>query len=60
MADTIRRSLDEAAPRPQTPYYNEISISVQQYWTPPQDVNENTPAETAEFIEAVLRGDRLL
>ena len=28
--------------------------------TPPQDVNENTPAETAEFIEAVLRGDRLL
>ena len=60
MADTIRLSLDEAAPRPQTPYYNEISISVQQYWTPPQDVNENTPAETAEFIEAVLRGDRLL
>ncbi|MFI7494984.1 extracellular solute-binding protein [Kocuria sp. M4R2S49] len=60
MYETIRESLDQAAPRPQTPYYNEVSTAIQQEWTPPASVTENTPRETAEFIEAVLRGDQLL
>ncbi|WP_425552802.1 extracellular solute-binding protein [Kocuria atrinae] len=60
MAPVIRESLDNAAPRPQTPYYNEISTAIQQEWTPPQEVNENTPKETATFIEEVLKGDALL
>jgi multiple sugar transport system substrate-binding protein len=61
MAETIRESLDLAAPRPQTPYYNEVSTAIQQRYTPPQAVNpETTPAETGQFIQEVLRGESLL
>lgn len=60
MADTIRKSLDAAKPRAQTPYYNEISTAIQQNWTPPADVTEDTPRETTEFIQEVLKGDALL
>lgn len=61
MADTIRESLDLGAPRPQTPYYNEISIGLQRTWHAPADVDpETTPKSSSEFILAVLRGERLL
>ncbi|MFS0714202.1 extracellular solute-binding protein [Microbacterium sp. 2P01SA-2] len=61
MADTIRESLDLGAPRPQTPYYNEISIGLQRTWHPPAAVDpETTPITSSEFILAVLRGERLL
>ena len=61
MAETIRESLDLAAPRPQTPYYNEVSTAIQQRYTPPQAVDpETTPAETGRFIQEVLRGESLL
>lgn len=56
----IRDSLDQAAPRPQTPYYNEVSSGVQQEWTPVREVNENTPAVSQEFIDSVLKGESLL
>lgn len=60
MADTIRESLEAAKPRPQTPYYNEISTAVQQEWTPLDQVSESTPAQTQTFIEEVLAGESLL
>lgn len=60
MAATIRESLDKAKPRPQTPYYNEVSTAIQQRWTPAESVTENTPAATQTFIIEVLRGERLL
>lgn len=61
MAPTIRDSLTLAKPRPQTPYYNEISTGIQQTWTPPSDVNpDTTPATSQEFILQVLRGEKLL
>ncbi|MCC3289997.1 MULTISPECIES: extracellular solute-binding protein [unclassified Arthrobacter] len=61
MAPVIRDSLELAVPRPQTPYYNEISTGIQQTWTPPSDVNpDTTPAESQEFILEVLRGEKLL
>lgn len=61
MAETIRESLELAAPRPQTPYYNEVSTAIQQRYTPPASVNpETTPAETGQFIQEVLRGESLL
>ena len=61
MAPVIRDSLELAVPRPQTPYYNEISTGIQQTWTPPGEVNPDmTPAESQEFILAVLRGEKLL
>ena len=61
MADTIKESLDLGAPRPQTPYYNEISIGLQRTWHPPNAVNpDTTPQSSTDFILAVLRGERLL
>jgi multiple sugar transport system substrate-binding protein len=61
MYDVIRDSLDQAAPRPQTPFYNEVSTGLQQTWYAPADVDpETTPQESTEFITAVLRGERLL
>lgn len=61
MAETIRESLELAAPRPQTRFYNEISSGLQQTWTPPEQVEpETTPEQSADFITAVLRGERLL
>lgn len=60
MAPVIRDSLERAVPRPQTPYYNEVSLGIQQHWTPIADVGATTPAQTQEFIQDVLRGDALL
>jgi multiple sugar transport system substrate-binding protein len=61
MAPTIRQSLDQAAPRPQTPYYNEVSTSIQRTWHPLESVSpETTPEETAALITAVLRKEELL
>ncbi|GLJ81021.1 extracellular solute-binding protein [Microbacterium imperiale] len=61
MADTIRESLELGVPRPQTPYYNEVSIGLQRTWHPPSAVTpDSTPRTSSEFILAVLRGERLL
>lgn len=61
MADVIRESLENAAPRPQTPYYNEVSIGLQETWHPPAAVDpETTPTESTDYITAVLRGEALL
>ena len=61
MADLIRTSINEAGPRPVTPYYNDVSTSVQVTWHPPVDVRTpETPRATAEFMSDVLQGRRLL
>jgi multiple sugar transport system substrate-binding protein len=61
MADTIRESLELSAPRPQTPYYNEVSTGIQTNWAPPSSVSpESTPETTTTFITEVLRGESLL
>jgi multiple sugar transport system substrate-binding protein len=61
MADLIRQSLEQAAPRPQTPFYNEISAGLQETWHPVGAVvPDRTPRSSAEFITAVLRGEQLL
>jgi len=60
MADLIVESLDQAAPRPLTPYYSEVSSSLQREFHPPSSVNENTPAATADLIQAVINGEVLL
>lgn len=60
MKDAIRDSLDIAAPRPQTPYYNEVSTAIQQEFTPPSEVSEETAGRTGNFITEVLRGEALL
>ncbi|NYJ07756.1 multiple sugar transport system substrate-binding protein [Geodermatophilus daqingensis] len=60
-APVIRESLDAAAPRPQTPYYSEVSGGIQREYHPPADVDpKSTPQQATDLIAAVLRGDQLL
>jgi multiple sugar transport system substrate-binding protein len=61
MAPTILESLDQAAPRPQTPYYSEVSGGIQKEYHPPTSVDpETTPQDATDFITAVLKKEQLL
>jgi len=61
MAPVIRESLEAAAPRPQTPYYSEVSGGIQREYHPPESVDpRSTPQQAEDLISAVLRGDQLL
>ena len=61
MADLIRESINDAGPRPVTPYYGDVSVSVQRTWHPPEGVQDpQTPEETDSYMGDVLQGDRLL
>ncbi|MDX6287591.1 MAG: trehalose/maltose transport system substrate-binding protein [Frankiales bacterium] len=61
MAALIRSSIDAAGPRPITPYYSDVSTSVQREWYPPSSVNpDRTPAKTAALIPKVLKDKVLL
>jgi multiple sugar transport system substrate-binding protein len=60
MADTIRESLEAAAPRPLTPYYSEVTGGLQREYHPPASVSTSTGADADALISAVLRGDQLL
>ncbi|MDQ4069230.1 MAG: extracellular solute-binding protein [Actinomycetota bacterium] len=60
MADDIRASIDDAAPRPKTPYYTDVSTAVQRSFHPPAAVDPATaPGRAARLIVDVLR-DRVL
>jgi len=61
MAPTILDSLDQAAPRPQTAYYSEVSGGVQREYHESSSVDpETTPQKATDFITAVLRKEQLL
>lgn len=61
MADLIRESIGDAGPRPITPYYGDVSVSVQRTWHPPSAVQApTTPEATDTYMSEVLAGDRLL
>jgi multiple sugar transport system substrate-binding protein len=61
MADLIRESIDAAAPRPQTPYYTDVSTATVRTFHPPGSVDPNrTPAEAKKLIVDVLHDRRLL
>ncbi len=60
MADLIRDSIQDAAPRPITPYYTDVSSAVVRVFHPPGEVEpDTTPAEAAKLIIDVLN-DRVL
>lgn len=60
-APIIRESLEMAAPRPQTVYYNEVSGSIQRTYHPVSSVTPGVTGEqAAELIRAVLAGEQLL
>ena len=61
MADLIRDSINDAGPRPFTPYYGDVSTSVQRTWHPATSVRApQTPEKTDTYMGEVLSGDRLL
>jgi multiple sugar transport system substrate-binding protein len=61
MAPVIRDSLEQAAPRPQTAYYNEVSQSLQRTYHPPSSVTPGRTGErAADLIKAVLAKEQLL
>jgi multiple sugar transport system substrate-binding protein len=61
MADLIRTSIDEATPRPQSPYYTDISAATVRQFHPPASVNpDSTPAAADDLIVNVLQDRQLL
>jgi multiple sugar transport system substrate-binding protein len=61
MADLIRDSINDAGPRPFTPYYGDVSTSVQRTWHPATSVRApQTPEKTDTYMSEVLSGARLL
>ena len=60
MAAAIAESLGLAKPRPLTPYYSEVSASLQREFHPPQSVNDQTPQDAAQLIKDVINGEVLL
>jgi multiple sugar transport system substrate-binding protein len=61
MADLIRESIDAVAPRPQTPYYTDVSTATVRTFHPPASVDpQRTPADAAQLIVDVLHDRRLL
>jgi multiple sugar transport system substrate-binding protein len=61
MAALIRESINDAGPRPVTPYYGDVSVSVQRNWHPPTAVHApQTPIQTDTYMSEVLSGQRLL
>ncbi|MCW2705545.1 MAG: Carbohydrate transporter substrate-binding protein family [Blastococcus sp.] len=60
-APVIRQSLEQAAPRPLTPFYSEVSGGIQRDYHPPASVvPDKTGQQASDLISAVLRGDQLL
>ena len=60
MADLIRESINDAAPRPKTPYYTDVSAAVVRTFHPPASVDPaRTPSAAARLVADVLH-DRVL
>ena len=53
-------SVNAAAPRTVTPYWSDVSSSIQGTWHPPAAVDADTPEKSKEFIEEILKGGKLL
>ncbi len=60
LLELFQESLEDAAPRTLSPYWSDISGAIQSTWHPPASVDQQTPQESADFIEDVLQGRRLL
>jgi multiple sugar transport system substrate-binding protein len=60
MADLIRDSIADAAPRPKTPYYTDVSAALVREFHPPAAVRpDRTPAAADRLVVGVLH-DRVL
>ena len=53
--------MKQAAPRPQSQYYGDLSTALQKSFSPPNSVNaKHARRRPSHFILAVLKGDKLL
>jgi len=59
-APVILESLENAAPRPLTVYYSEVSGALQREYHPATAVDESTGQTASELISSVLAGEQLL
>jgi multiple sugar transport system substrate-binding protein len=61
MADEIRDGMDAATPRPVSPYYGDVTGSIQAGFHPPDELSpENTPREANQLLEDVLSNRRMI
>ncbi|GIE95576.1 extracellular solute-binding protein [Paractinoplanes rishiriensis] len=61
MADEIRTGMDKATPRPVSPYYGDVTGSIQTAYHPPDALSpETTPREADNLLEDVLSNRRLI
>jgi multiple sugar transport system substrate-binding protein len=60
MADLMRESINDAGPRPVTPFYGDVSSAIQRDWHPPASVNDDSVKSSAKLISDVLHDRRLL
>ena len=56
----FQESLERAAPRTVSPYWSDMSGAILSTWHPPSSVSDQTPQESATFMEQVLQGESLL
>ena len=61
MYEAIEEGLTDAAPRPISPYYGDVTGAIQDGFHPPVSLSpERTPEATARLIEGVLSNEQLL
>lgn len=60
LLELFQTSVDAAAPRTVSPYWSDVSGSIQNIWHPPRAVDKDTPEKSSVFIEDVLKGSDLL
>ncbi|MPZ61733.1 MAG: extracellular solute-binding protein [Propionibacteriales bacterium] len=61
LLELFQESIENAGPRPPSPYWGSIVNAILNVWHPAGSVNPNTtPGDSAEFVEAVLNGDALV
>jgi multiple sugar transport system substrate-binding protein len=61
MYEDIREGLTDAAPRPISAYYGDVTGAIQEGFHPPVSLSpERTPEATASLIEGVLSNEQLL
>ncbi|MBU2668943.1 extracellular solute-binding protein [Actinoplanes bogorensis] len=61
MADEIRTGLDAATPRPVSPYYGDVTGSIQTAFHPPDALSpDSTPREANQLLEDVLSNKKLI
>jgi multiple sugar transport system substrate-binding protein len=60
MADAIREGMDQATPRPVSPYYGDVTAAIQAGFHPPDEVTEGSAKRTGRLLEDVLSNKRLI